>query len=615
MKHVLPFVLAASALASLTLDRRATALEVSDEVLAAEAQRVAVIQRACQATIAIFARGGRGGGSGVVISPDGFALSNFHVTSGAGTAMKVGMADGHLYDAVIVGIDPVGDVALIKLLGRDDFPYAPMGDSDQVRQGDWCFAAGNPFLLATDFQPTVTFGLVSGVNRYQYPAGTLLEYADCIQIDASINPGNSGGPLFNLQGEVIGINGRGSFEKRGRVNVGVGYAISINQIKKFLGCLKAGRIVDHATMGATVYTSEDGRVLVGNILDSSDAWRRGLRYGDEITYFGGRPITTANDFKNVLGTYPKGWLAPLTYRRDGQSYDVWVRLAGVHQQQELIDKVSGRGQRPQPQPGPQPGPGRPGERPQPQPAPRPGQPPRPQPDGPDVPKPDEPAPPVRPGGTEELPDIVKQHYEERKGYANYYFNRVEQQRVWDRLRALGDFTSLRGKWLLQAEIAAGLPSSIELRDDGAILTLPGGKAEMVVGPTPEFAQHLDPPGSGGLVPALYLWRRFLTHGIDRFGTVYYFGTVPRPGHRELLDCLVCEHGGVQCRLLFDPSAGHLVALEFYPADDVDPCELNFSQFVEHQGRSLPQQIEVRHGDQVYQVFKLTATVLDKAAED
>ena len=74
----------------------------------------------------------------------------------------------------------------------------------------------NPFLLATDFTPTVTFGLISGVHRYQYPAGTLLEYTDCIQIDTSINPGNSGGPLFNMKGELIGINGRGSFDKRGR---------------------------------------------------------------------------------------------------------------------------------------------------------------------------------------------------------------------------------------------------------------------------------------------------------------------------------------------------------------------------------------------------------------
>ena len=226
--------------------------DVAEEVLKAQADRVEVIRKAREATICIFGRGGRGGGSGVVISPDGFALSNFHVTRGAGNAMKVGMADGILYDAVIVGIDPVGDVALIKLIGREDFPYAVMADSDKVRQLDPCFAAGNPFLLANDFQVTVTFGIVSGVNRYQYPSGTLLEYADCIQTDAAINPGNSGGPLFNMQGEIIGINGRGSFEKRGRVNVGVGYAISINQIKNFLGYLKSGRIVDHATLGAQV---------------------------------------------------------------------------------------------------------------------------------------------------------------------------------------------------------------------------------------------------------------------------------------------------------------------------------------------------------------------------
>ena len=114
--------------------------------------------------------------------------------------MKCSMPDGRLYDAVLVSIDPTGDVALIKLLGRKDFPAAELGDSDAVRVGDWCFAVGNPFLLATDFQPTVTYGIVSGVQRYQYPAGTLLEYADCIQTDASINPGNSGGPCSTRRG-------------------------------------------------------------------------------------------------------------------------------------------------------------------------------------------------------------------------------------------------------------------------------------------------------------------------------------------------------------------------------------------------------------------------------
>src|SRR5262245_23554177 len=112
--------------------------QVDSEVLEAERARVAVVDRASKTAVTIFAPGGQGGGSGVVISPDGYALSNFHVTHAAGPAMKCGMADGKLYDAVIVGIDPTGDVALLKLLGREDFPYAEMADSDRVQVGDWC---------------------------------------------------------------------------------------------------------------------------------------------------------------------------------------------------------------------------------------------------------------------------------------------------------------------------------------------------------------------------------------------------------------------------------------------------------------------------------------------
>ncbi|MEX0717081.1 MAG: trypsin-like peptidase domain-containing protein, partial [Planctomycetaceae bacterium] len=193
--------LVATLLASVTIaradDAAASAVAVDADVLAAQQRRIEVVEKVASSVVAIFGAGGAGGGSGVLISPDGYALTNFHVTQGAGNFMKCGLDDGQLYDAVIVGIDPTGDVALIKLLGRDDFPTAVMGDSDQVRPGDWVYAMGNPFLLATDFQPTVTYGIVSGVNRYQYPAGTILEYADCIQVDASINPGNSGGPLFS----------------------------------------------------------------------------------------------------------------------------------------------------------------------------------------------------------------------------------------------------------------------------------------------------------------------------------------------------------------------------------------------------------------------------------
>src|SRR5262245_52206882 len=365
----------------------ASAADVPKAVLDAEQVRIAAIQKAVKTAVAVFANEGNGGGSGVVISPDGYALTNFHVAQPAGTHMKCGMADDRVYDAVIVGIDPTGDVALIKLLGRDDFPTAVMANSDDVKIGDWCFAVGNPFLLATNLQPTVTFGIVSGTHRYQPPAGTLLEYTDCIQTDAAINPGNSGGPLFNANGDLIGINGRGSFEKRGRVNVGVGYAISINQVKNFLGCLKSGRIVDHATLGATVAMGDRGSVHVSNILESSDAFRRGLRYDDEVVTFGGRPIDTPNGFKNLLGIFPKGWRVPLVFRHDGREHAAFVRLTGVHGDEELVQLLTRR-PRPEQEPpeGPRPRPGRPGQ-------PRPGDP-QPKPD--DQKRPDGQEPPPTP---------------------------------------------------------------------------------------------------------------------------------------------------------------------------------------------------------------------------
>src|SRR5439155_10007810 len=166
------------------------------------------------------------------------------------------------------------------------FPFVQLGDGDKVMPGDWSLALGNPFLLAQDFTPTVTFGLISGTHRYQHPAGLLLEYTDCIQVDTSINPGNSGGPLFNLDGELIGINGRGSFDKRSRINSGVGYAISINQIKNFMGHLRAGIDTDHASLGALIESeNEDGanpKMIIKTLLETADATRRGLDAGDEL---------------------------------------------------------------------------------------------------------------------------------------------------------------------------------------------------------------------------------------------------------------------------------------------------------------------------------------------
>ncbi|HZL89411.1 MAG TPA: trypsin-like peptidase domain-containing protein [Pirellulaceae bacterium] len=565
----------------------AAGAEPPPAVLEAQQQRVETIQRATKTAVCIFAKEGTGGGSGVVVSADGYALTNFHVVQPAGSYMKCSMADGKLYDAVVVGIDPVGDVGLIKLLGREDFPVAPLADSDRVQPGDWCFAVGNPFLLATDFQPTVTLGIVSGVHRYQYPSGTLIEYADCIQTDASINPGNSGGPLFNDKGEVIGINGRISFEKRVRVNVGVGWAISINQIKHFLGCLKSGRIVDHATLGATVAAAEDGSVLVDNILETSDAWRRGLRYDDEIVSFGGRSIGSQNDFKNALGIFPKGWRVPLVYRRDGKETEILVRLAGVHGEEELINKVQRPPRPQQPKEGPDGQKGRP----------RDGQP------GP-LPLPRLPIPVPQP--KPQIPAEAAKLIQSKPGYANYYFNELNRDRVWSAFAAKGDFAKVAGIWTLEGDLADGGKISVTLGDDESSGSFPTGA--VTVDANKDLTDQLGPPGSGGLLAALHLWRRLLVMGPQKYGQLHYYGTAPCPGIEGLADTLVGVNNVVETSFVFDPASGQLALLEMFGDAEQDPCEVRFLDYQPQEGRQFPTRIVVQFGDK--QILDVRWTKID-----
>jgi serine protease Do len=565
--------------------------DVPQAVLDAEQARITAIQKAVKTAVAVFANEGAGGGSGVVISSDGYALSNFHVVQPAGSYMKCGMADGRLYDAVVVGIDPTGDVALIKLLGRDDFPAAVMADSDEVRMGDWCFAVGNPFLLATDFQPTVTFGIVSGTHRYQPPAGTILEYTDCIQTDAAINPGNSGGPLFNAAGDLIGINGRGSFEKRGRVNVGVGYAISINQIKNFLACLKSGRIVDHATLGATVAMSDSGSVRVSNILESSDAFRRGLRYNDEIISFGGRTIDTPNAFKNVLGIYPKGWRVPLLFRQDGKEHSVLVRLTGVHAEEELLQLITRRVAPEEEQPdGRRPRPGQPGE------PRRPGnQPPDRQrrPDG-QEPQPGPQLPALQTKKEIEVPPEAQKLIQPRTGFANYYFNELNRDRVWSAFSASGDFIAAAGPWKLSGELAGGGIVEVTLGDDASSGNFPQGAVKLDA--SQDLDQELGPRGSGGLLAALHLWRQLLVSGPQKFGDVIYYGTSPYPEMEGLAEVLLATRNVAEVHFAFDPTSGQLAALEMITDPTSDGCELRFGDYRDVGGRQVPHRIDVHHGD-------------------
>jgi S1-C subfamily serine protease len=571
----------------------AQAWGLEKSVLEAEKKRVAAIKAVRPAVVAVIT----GGGSGVLIDPEGYALTNFHVTSAARTpTMKCGLDDGVTYDAVLVGEDKVGDVALIKLLPPADkpgfkFPFAKLGDSDKVKAGDWSLAMGNPFMLSTDFTPTVTFGLISGVHRYQHPAGILLEYTDCIQIDTSINPGNSGGPLFNMDGELIGINGRGSFEKRGRVNSGVGYAISINQIKNFLGQLRVGMDTDHASLGARVKgESEEGalaRVLVQSIIDS-DARRRGLDVGDQLIRFAGRPVTSDNQYKNVLGLFPRGWRIPLSYRRESERKDILVRLMGI-QRQEL---EAGGG--PPPRPGPAPA-------------------------GPPAPAPSGPAAKL---------------YKARTGFSNYYFNELAQKQLLDEFKKNGDFSTLQGDWKLDFKSPRGtVRLLVEEKGaaDGKSVKLTGDFSEVKfslepLGTGEKEAAFKDPPDSGGWLLAMYQYRQLLAFGPKGFVGEFSHGGAeplyPTAGEevndwsklRVDCDVLRTKHAGVPGKWYFaqadDPEKrwqkGQLIGFEVSPDRDGDPCEVYLSHYNDvGGGRKLPSKMTIRYGDKQYASFSLT----------
>ena len=555
-----------------------------------ENSRIESVARAVPSAVSVFVPGGGGGGSGVMISPDGYALTNFHVTSPAGSFMRCGMSDGNVYDAVIVGIDPVGDLAMIRLLGRSDFPKAELGDSRAAEAGDWCMVIGNPFLLATNLKPTVTYGILSGVGRYQYPSGTLLEYGDCLQTDASVNPGNSGGPIYDAEGKLLGIVGRCSFEKRGRVNVGVGYAISINQAKNFLGYLRSGRIVDHATLGATVSTEPDGGVVVSNILESSDAYRRGLRYGSEILEIDGRVVQTANDLQNVMATLPNGWRVKLSYRSEGKTVETLVRMMGVHLEDELLKKMAGA--LPPPPPRPQ----------QPDPEDKDS-------DQKDKPEKNENQPPQRaPRGQRpgkppvKIPQEVKEQLVERKGFANYHFNLAEQNAFIDALRNQFPATEKPGQpplkdekkgWLITGETDQTPAEPVKIQTTADKMSLQIGQKTYEIDKRSEMYDVVTDGTVAGLLPALEAWRRMLIDGPQKFGESYYLGTMPLGGERPLRDVMVGIAGELEIRWLSHPDTGAVEAIEVFADRDEDPAELWLLR--EPNAKAMPSVLDLRYG--------------------
>jgi serine protease Do len=262
----------------------------------------------------------RGQGSGLLVTPDGLMLTNVHVVQGAGY-ITVALPDGRTYPASIHADTSKGmvkgDIALLKLRGRDRFPFVDWkkGDTKRLAPGSFVFAMGNPHGNAADGTPVVTMGIVSGKGRAAAETGYL--YVDAIQTDAEINPGNSGGPLFDAKGRFLGINGLMQ-SRQGRSNSGIGFAIPVDQVRLFMKQLLKGdgKDVGYGFHGLRVAsTKNESGAVVQRVERGSPAEEAGLKRDDVIIKAKGKRIRNRTDFVNVVGRLPERAVVALTYRR------------------------------------------------------------------------------------------------------------------------------------------------------------------------------------------------------------------------------------------------------------------------------------------------------------
>jgi len=276
----------------------------------------------------------KGLGSGVIIDKEGFILTNEHVVKRA-DEIKVTLPDGRTFDGEIKGTDPRSDLAIIKIKA-DDLPVAELGDSDNVRIGQWSIAIGNPFAyMVESSEPTVTVGVVSAVNRSFRTSSAERDYGGLIQTDAAINPGNSGGPLVDVDGKVIGIN-VAIFSTTGGYQ-GVGFAIPINRAKDILGDLIEGKKVLYGWLGVQVQDVEDDLaeyfelkdtegVLIAGVLDDSPAEKGGIESGDVIKKFDGEKVDNVREMLKKVGRTKVGKKVKVEVVRDGKPVTLKIEI-------------------------------------------------------------------------------------------------------------------------------------------------------------------------------------------------------------------------------------------------------------------------------------------------
>ncbi|RMG59707.1 MAG: DegQ family serine endoprotease [Deltaproteobacteria bacterium] len=275
-------------------------------------------------------------GSGFIVTEDGYILTNNHVVERA-DEITVRLYDETEYEAEVVGTDPKTDIALIKIDADRKLPHVKLGDSDALEVGEWVVAIGNPFGL----EHTVTAGIVSAKGRV-IGSGP---YDDFIQTDASINPGNSGGPLFNLRGEVVGINT--AIVQGGQ---GIGFAIPINMAKQIFDQLKEKGRVIRGWLGVYIQklTPEMAKsldlpvrkgVIVTEVIEDSPAEKGGIKEGDVIVEYNGKPVRDAHQLPALVAATKPGTKVKIKVLRDGKEKVLKVKIGEMPEEETMARKA------------------------------------------------------------------------------------------------------------------------------------------------------------------------------------------------------------------------------------------------------------------------------------
>ncbi len=289
----------------------------------------------------------RAGGSGVIISADGYIVTNNHVVEES-TKLKVKLNDGRTFDAKLVGTDPTADVALIKV-EADDLPTIPFGKSDDLRLGEWVLAIGSPF----DLQSTITAGIVSAKARQLGVIPNEMRVESFIQTDAAVNPGNSGGALVNTRGELVGINT--VIKSSTGTYMGYSFAVPESIVRKVVVDLKEYGVVQRAMLGISYRAIDDrfiesegkelgieqtGGLYVASVVNDSAAAEAGIRKGDIITAIDGAKTDDASTMMEKMAQHRPNDKITVTVKRNGSTKDIEVTLKNRVGKNELMTRES-----------------------------------------------------------------------------------------------------------------------------------------------------------------------------------------------------------------------------------------------------------------------------------